>query len=214
MPRKYELRERAEKADATRRRIVEAANSLHATVGFVDATISAVAREAGVQRLTIYRHFPTERDLVGACAGHFFSSHPVPDLEPFAAMREPEQRLRRALLDLYGWYGSVEGNMANFLRDAPAKPFLYELGRPLFDYFEALRALLVRGWGVRGRRKALVGAAVGHATAFATWQSLVRQEQLRDEDAVELLVAATVAAAAPSGGPRSARGRGREARSC
>lgn len=196
--RRYELKERAERAAATRRRIVEAADALHRTIGFVDASISAVAREAGVQRLTVYRHFPTERELVGACAAHFFASNPVPDLEPLAAIGDPEERLGAALLALYRWYGSVEGNMANFLRDAPSKPFLYELGRPLFEYFEALRALLLRGWGVRGRRRTMVAAALGHAIGFSTWQSLVRGEGLRDEDAVGLVLATVVAAARPS----------------
>jgi AcrR family transcriptional regulator len=193
--RKYELRERAERQAETRRRIVEAANELHGTIGFVDATISAVAERAGVQRLTVYRHFATERDLVGACATHFFTSNPVPDLEPWTGIDDPEKRLRSALAALYAWFGSVEGNMANFLRDAPAKPFLYELGRPLFEYFQEVRRVLIVGWAVGGKRRRLVAAAIGHAVAFSTWHSLVREQGLRVEEAVGLALASVRAAA-------------------
>jgi AcrR family transcriptional regulator len=195
MSRKYELKERAERLAETRRRIVEAANELHRTVGFVDATISAVAEHAGVQRLTVYRHFATERDLVGACATHFFTAHPVPELEPWSEISDPEARLGIALQELYEWFGTVDGNMANFLRDAPAKPFLYELGQPLFEYFAEVRRVLGVGWRVGRQRRRLVLAAIGHAVAFPTWQSLVRQEGLRRDEAVALAVAAVRAAA-------------------
>lgn len=195
MSRKYELKERAERQAETRRRIVEAANELHRTIGFADATISAVAERAGVQRLTVYRHFATERELVGACATHFFTTNPVPDPEPWTRIHDPEQRLSVALPALYAWFGSVEGNMANFLRDAPAKPFLYELGRPLFDYFGELRRVLGVGWGVGGKRRRLVVASIGHAIAFSTWHSLVRGEGLREEEAADLALASVRAAA-------------------
>lgn len=193
--RKYELRERAERQAETRRRIVEAANELHGTIGFVDATISAVAEQAGVQRLTIYRHFGTERDLVGACATHFFTANPLPDLESWTKIANPEERFRVAVGALYRWFGNVEGNMANFLRDAPAKPFLYELGRPLFEYFDELQRVLAAGWRVSSKRRRLVAAAVGHAIAFTTWHSLVRAEGLRADDAVELMLASVRRAA-------------------
>lgn len=193
--RKYELKERAERQAETRRRIVEAANELHRTLGFVDATISAVAERAGVQRLTIYRHFGTERDLVGACATHFFATNPLPDFEPWTEIADPEKRFRVALNALYEWFGAVEGNMANFLRDAPAKPFLYELGRPLLEFFAELRRVLAAGWGVSGKRRRLAEAAIGHAVAFPTWHSLVRDEGLRTEEAVELALASVRAAA-------------------
>ena len=39
--------------------------------------ISAVAERAGVQRQTVYRHFPTEDDLFAACSGHFVAAPPA-----------------------------------------------------------------------------------------------------------------------------------------
>ena len=78
MTRSYELKERAERVAETRRRIVEATVALHERVGPGRTTISAVAALAGVQRLTVYRHFPDERLLFDACAGHWSAQNPPP----------------------------------------------------------------------------------------------------------------------------------------
>lgn len=188
MARKYELKQRAERMDQTRRRIIEAADRLHGTVGFVNATISAVAEAAGVERLTVYRHFPDERALVSACAVNFFTDRPLPDPAPWRRIRDPEDRLRTALMEIYAWYGANEGNLANFFRDAPLKPFLYELGAPMVGYFSRVRDLLSAGRGARGRRRARLLAAIGHALDFATWRSLVRQQGISDGEAVELMI--------------------------
>lgn len=186
--RKYELKRRAERMEETRRRIVDAAERLHGSVGFVNATISAVAEEAGVERLTVYRHFPDERSLVAACAVHFFAGHPLPDPSPWRRIRNPEQRLRVGLTAVYGWYAAVETHVANFLRDAPLKPFLYETGAPMVSYFDTARDVLAAGWGARGARRRRLLAAIGHALDFSTWRSLARQQGLGDGEAVELMV--------------------------
>src|SRR4051794_30231585 len=90
--RKYELRRRAEGVAATHRRITEAAIELHGTVGPARTTLSAVARHAGVERRTLYRHFPTEADLFAACSTHYFGVNPWPDLGGWRAIRDPRQR--------------------------------------------------------------------------------------------------------------------------
>src|SRR3954447_26954993 len=77
--RRYQQRKRAEDVAATRRRITEAAVALHGSVGPSRTTISAVADRAGVQRHTVYRHFPTEEDLFAACSTHFAQVNPLPD---------------------------------------------------------------------------------------------------------------------------------------
>lgn len=194
IPREYEQRRRAEQTAATRRRIVEAALELHGTIGFVDATFSAVAERAGVQRLTLYRHFPTERELVGACATHFFSEHRLPDSAAWRRVRDPRERLQTALGELYPYYRATQGPLGNFLRDAPVKPFLYELGAPLFEELGQMRAVLLRGWGRRGRRRRELEAAVALALAFPTWQSLTESQGLSDAEAAAL--AARMVAAA------------------
>ena len=92
--RKYELKKRAETMAQTRRRITEAAVELHGTIGPAQTTMSAVAEKAGVQRHTLYRHFPTEADLFGACSTHFFTENPLPDPESWQAIEEPRRTAR------------------------------------------------------------------------------------------------------------------------
>ncbi len=179
---------REDKKEKTRRRIVEAAEQLHGTVGFVNASISAVASRAGVERLTVYRHFPTEKELVAACAVHFFTENPLPEARRWARIRDPEERLRTALTELYGYYGRTEGNMTNFVRDLSLVPFLPEIGAPMWRAFGEFRETLARGRRLRGRRRAELLAAIGHALDFNTWRSLVRQQGLEERQAVELMV--------------------------
>ena len=67
MARKYEMRTRAERVEATKRRIVEAAVELHEQVGPARASRSSIAERAGVDRQTYYRHFPDDSALFQAC---------------------------------------------------------------------------------------------------------------------------------------------------
>ena len=62
--RPYRMKRRAEAEEQTRLRITEAAVELHGSIGPARTTITAVAERAGVQRQTVYRHFPTEDDLL------------------------------------------------------------------------------------------------------------------------------------------------------
>ena len=70
---------RVEQVDHTRQRIVEAAVSLHGSVGPARTTIAGVADAAGVTRVTVYRHFPDEEALYGACSVHWLSQQQAPD---------------------------------------------------------------------------------------------------------------------------------------
>jgi AcrR family transcriptional regulator len=60
---------RAERALATRRRMVKAAHDLFCSNGYVGTTISAVAREAGVAVPTVYYTFGTKAALLGEAMG-------------------------------------------------------------------------------------------------------------------------------------------------
>src|SRR3954447_22962408 len=87
--RKYELKARAEAQQATRERIAAAAASLHEEVGVAKTTVADIARRAGVQRLTVYNHFPDLETLLPACTAHFLGEHPLPDLEAALAREGP-----------------------------------------------------------------------------------------------------------------------------
>src|SRR5438094_9725002 len=108
MGRRYQLKRRAEQQRETRRRIVEAAVELHRTQGPARTTLSGVARLAGVQRHTVYSHFPQMRDLFMACSGHFGQMHPGPDPARWLEIEDPARRLRRGLNEVYAFYEEVE----------------------------------------------------------------------------------------------------------
>jgi AcrR family transcriptional regulator len=183
--RRYRKRRRAELERETRLRITEAAMKLHGSIGPARTTIKAVAEEAGVQRATVYAHFPDADALFAACSGHFYELHPSPDPAGWASIPDPDERLRRALTELYAWYGETQQILSNVLRDAeyvPASARVRFLG-----YFDAVSAALLRGRRARGRARARVAAAIRHAAGFATWRSLTREQGLSDDDAVRLM---------------------------
>jgi AcrR family transcriptional regulator len=188
MARKYELKQRAESLAATRERIVEATVELHDSLGPARTTISAIAERAGVQRLTVYRHFPDERSLFEACSGHWTSQNPKPDPSIWAAIEDPEERLHVALLEIYSFFRATQGMTRNILRDMPELPVLQEVAAPLFEYWQTVRDVLDRGWEVRGRQRALLRAVIGHAIAFDTWRSLTEHEGLDDVVAAGAMV--------------------------
>ena len=134
--RKYELKKRAEEMAETHLRITEAAIELHGTVGPSRTTLSAVAERAGVERRTLYRHFPTEADLFAACSTHYFAANPWPDLGDWRAIRDPHQRLERALDELYAYYERTEPMLSNVLRDAELVDFARDAVAPLHAYLE------------------------------------------------------------------------------
>ncbi len=191
--RKYELKKRAEQVGETRLRITEAAIDLHGTLGPSRTTLSAVAERAGVERRTLYRHFPNEAELFAACSTHYFAAHPWPDLGDWRAIRVPQQRLELALDELYAYYERTEPMFSNVLRDAEVVDFARDAVAPLHAYLEEAVEVLTVGRQVRGRRRELVRGALRHAVAFSTWQSLSANGIARS-DATELVTALVEAA--------------------
>ena len=155
--RKYELKKRADDMADTRLRITEAAIDLHGSVGPSRTTMSAVAQRAGVERRTLYRHFPAEAHLFAACSTHYFATHPWPDLGNWRAIRDPQQRLERALDELYAYYERTEPMFSNVLRDAELVDFARDAMTPLHAYLEEAAEILTIGRRVRGRRRQLLG---------------------------------------------------------
>ena len=98
MTRTYTLKRRAEQQAETRRKIVKAAVDLHSSIGPALTTISMVADRAGVQRHTLYAHFPDERSLFLACSGLAFERDPLPDAEAWRAIKDQRERLRVGLM--------------------------------------------------------------------------------------------------------------------
>lgn len=193
MPRKYEMRRRAEQVEQTRLRITEAAVALHGTVGPARTTVTAIAERAGVDRLTVYRHFPNEEALYQACSAHWRAGHALPDPSSWASITDPEARLVHALRALYGWYRENHAMMENVLRDAPNVAPLADRPRAWAGYNDAIVEALVPGWSARGRRRALLRTAIAHAVDLGTWRSLTHRG-LGDDDAADLMRRLVVAA--------------------
>ena len=187
MTREQDTGRRDVRRERTRRRIVEATVELHETVGMARTTISAIAEKAGVQRLTVYRHFPDERALFHACTGHWRAANPPPDPGPWSQVADPRERLRAALAEVYAYHRRTEPMMANVVRDAQVHPLTREMAEPYFQHWERMRYVLATGWGVGDGRLAILLGALGHALDFQTWRSLVRQQGLGDEQAVEAM---------------------------
>jgi AcrR family transcriptional regulator len=189
--RKYEMKKRAERHRETRRRIVEATVELHRTRGPANTTISEIAQRAGVNRLTVYNHFPDTTDLLKACSRSWTERHPAPDPTPWTQISDPQERLRTALADLYGFYARTEPMRANVLRDAQTMPELAALLEgTVVPYLEEARGLLAEGWEVRqqGRRRLLATLAL--ALDFHTWRSLEQGSGLSRKEAVETMLEA------------------------
>lgn len=182
--RRYEQTKRAERQAETRRRIVEATVDLHTSVGPSRTSIAAIAERAGVQRHTVYAHFPDEHTLYDACTRHWTELHPFPEVEAWASLADPVKRLRRALNEVYGWYERVEPDVALFRRDASlVSGYAFRI-----EQDAAVRAAAADLLARDLPRKQAVRAAVGHALDFETWRSLVRRQGLTRRQAIEAMV--------------------------
>ncbi len=186
--RPYRKRQRAEQEAETRLRITESAMTLHGTLGPAATSISAVAEHAGVRRSTVYRYFPDEEALFGACSSHWSALNPPPDIAAWARIADPDERLRTALAELYAYYGRTGEMLDRLLRDAPRVPVVRELMAPFGQLLAAAAEILMRGRGLRGRSRERVRAAVGHALAFPTWQQLTGEQELDEAGAAALMV--------------------------
>jgi len=189
MARTYTLKRRAEQQAETRRRIVEAAVELHSSIGPALTNLSMVAEKAGVQRHTLYAHFPDERSLFLACSGLVFERDPLPEADPWRTIEDPSQRLRAGLRAIYDWYERNAALTACVLRDAEYHQLTREInelraGAPMASYREVLGAKL------NVRQRALLQLAL----SFFTWRTLVFEAGLKHSAAVALVVQAVAAA--------------------
>jgi AcrR family transcriptional regulator len=185
--RQYRMKARAEQEAQTRLRITESAAELHGTVGPARTSVSAVAERAGVRRSTVYRHFPDERALFGACSAHWAEANPPPDIGRWAEAEDPAERLALALDELYAYYGRNQEMLDNLLRDAVAVPIVDELMGAYRAFLAAAADVLMVGRGLRGGARDRTRAAIGHALSFGAWQDLTGAQGLDDGQAAELM---------------------------
>jgi AcrR family transcriptional regulator len=196
--RPYRMRRREHSQAQTRLRITESAVALHGTLGPSRTSISAIAAHAGVRRSTVYRHFADEAAVFDACTAHWNAAHPPPSLEAWSAIEPPDERLATALRELYAYYRQTEGMLDVLFRDELVMPLVQQRFAAFHGYLAAARDMLMAGRTLRGAARRHTHAAIGHAIAFSTWKSLVREQELDDAEAA-MLAQALVAAAGSTG---------------
>jgi AcrR family transcriptional regulator len=184
MARRYELKRRAANQDETRLRIVEAAIDLHQTIGPRATSVTEIAERAGVGRVTVYRHFPDELTLAHSCSGLYFERHPFPEPDDWGSMADPVERLRRGLRETYAYHRATEAMITHVLADARDHPVM----EPYHAHWLRAADVLSEPWRVRGRRRTLLRAGIALALGFDTWRTLIREQHLSDEQAVELML--------------------------
>lgn len=168
-PRVYTKVRRAASEEATRERIVLAMVALHEELGPSRTTVSAIADRAGVERLTVYRHFPDEHSMLSACSSHWNAMNPLPAIA--RASDDPLADFRRTVLSVYDWYRKNAAMLTQIRADAQQMPVLAEIIAPYDDHLDELAAELDGRWPRRSARRA---QTIRHALDFSTWRSLDR----------------------------------------
>lgn len=195
--RTYQMTRRRQQVDAMRQRIAAAAFELHATIGPARTSISAVAERAGVQRHTVYHHFPDLTSLMRACTEHGMQVSRPPDAAPWRAIEDPAIRLRHGLRELFVYYRANARLLGNILRDLPLMAGVG--GSEAFtDRMDDLFSALAEGWPGDAATQRLRTVTIGHAMAYETWRSLT-DRGVSDAEAVDLLVGLVTGAGAASG---------------
>jgi len=185
MTRTYTLKKRAEQQAETRQRIVEAAVELHGSIGPALTSLSMVAERAGVQRHTLYAHFPDELSLYLACSGLTLERDPLPDAAAWQGIEDGGERLRVGLLAIYRWYERNEDLAACVLRDAEYHSLTKEIvelriGPSMAAYQDVL------GTELSKTQHAMLRLALN----FFTWRALVRESGLGQAAAVGAMIQA------------------------
>jgi AcrR family transcriptional regulator len=169
--RRYHMRERARTLEETRRRIVEATMQLHEEIGPRATTMSAIADRAGVQRLTVYRHFPDETAVFKACTSHWLDLNPLPDQSAWEAIQDPVLRFQTAISAFYDYYSRTRRMWTAAFRDAPDVPALHEPMAEVANYLQNAAEDLIAPLG-NGNVVGNVAPTVRHALQFSTWAEL------------------------------------------
>ena len=143
-----------------------------------------------MERQTVYNHFPNELSLFKACSAHNRALNPPPDPEPWKLIPDPEERLRKALAEVYGYYRRNEQMLANVTRDAQANPNTRKALEPRVKHQERMRDVLGAGWeqGDKQRRERLLHGALWMGLEFQMWHTLARQQGFDDDESIELMV--------------------------
>lgn len=193
-PRSYNTESRRRKQLELRSRIAAAAAELHAQKGGLATSYADIARHAGVSLPTVYKHFPSQTELFGACTAHVASQAPqLPVDEILAApdLRTAAERVVGAMDALHAHFEPWQA-----WREDRLVPFLADMYANLRRQQTALIAdLLSRHLGPGDHRE--VAAAWESVVAFDPWHRMVRGHELPRPAVRRLLIQMLLAVAGP-----------------
>jgi AcrR family transcriptional regulator len=182
--RPYVQTTRLQLQEQTRLRIVEALVELHQKVGPKNTTIAAVAKRAGVQRLTVYRHFEDESSMLQACSGHWATQNPPPHEDDWQTIENLHERVYAALLAINKYFSKTEAMLAKVYRDASEVEALGPIMKGFDDHFNNIANNLALNL-TNGETNDKLGSVARHLVRFSTWQSL-SQENLSEEEIAQV----------------------------
>lgn len=110
--RTYQLGRRAESAEETRRRLVQATFELHGEQGIAATTMKQIADRAGVGVGTVYHHFATLDDTIMACGQMVMAMYPPPTEAILSGVPTMKQRLAVLARALFEHLDKVGFDMA------------------------------------------------------------------------------------------------------
>lgn len=184
--RPYTLRKRAKSQEETRQKIVEAAMQLHETLGPRETTISAIAEKAGVQRLTVYRHFPDDAAIFQACTAHWLDLNPPPDPARWQAL-SGEAAIETALAAWYAYFRGTGTMWDATYRDAASTPAIQEPFKAFRTHMRDTGDALAAQYGATAPDSP-VARTIRHVLGFPVWQEFAG-EGMADEEIVRLALA-------------------------
>jgi len=189
-PRRYQMDARASAKAETRAAIVQAAMQLHTQRGVMATNWADIADAAGVSMATVYRHFPSTKELIPACAQTVFAIIQPPTVEEattiYANLTTPADRLERLVRNSCHCYAAGEGWLHAAQRERDFIPGLDDALRIIEDTLEVLIRAAVGKSVPKGPAaeifvmcdfpfwKSLVDRGLGHRQAETTVVRLVR----------------------------------------
>ena len=141
--------QRAVNAAETRDRILYATMELHATQGVMATSHKDVAARADVSVGTVYHHFPTTEQLVGACGAKIFAMFPPPPASVIDASAAFATRIRQLTNALVAFCQQMPG----FTLARADRGKLPVLDENIRCFENAIDALIRRALGTRSRRR-------------------------------------------------------------
>ena len=192
--RSYNSDTRRQRQSELRARIAAAAAELHAAKGAIATSYADIAERAGVSLPTVYSHFPSQDELLGACTGHVAAR--APRLPVDEILGAPD--LRSAAERLVGGADRLNAYFEPWRawHEQRLIPFLAELGEGMRKRQTALIAeLLSRHLGPGEHRE--LAAAWEALVHFDLWHRLVRDHKLSRAAVRSLLVHLLLAVVGP-----------------